>query len=186
MCSAIVLWFALRYTFGDDLFDRLFPFRRLPFILTQKWHLPFRMEEDLSRGNWLHDFFDSYTDDSHDTSSEVQPTVQVRTVYNHSKYLHKHPAGAARLQNVIEIGAECIVFSPLGPSIMSMDLMCILSTKPLMVKGIRGGDGSILIIGHTTLQTIEMVSQVMSMMCCAFAETGCFVLVHKILLSDWR
>lgn len=65
-------------------------------------------------------------------------------------------------------------------------LMCILSTKPLMVKGIRGGDGSVLIIGHVTLQTIEMVGQVMSMNRCAFAETGCYVLVHKSLLSDWR
>jgi hypothetical protein len=47
----------------------------------------------------------------------MQPSIQVRTVYNHPTHLLKHLAGVARLQNIIQIGAECIVCSPLGPSL---------------------------------------------------------------------
>lgn len=119
MCSALVLWFGIRYALGDDFFDRVFPFRGLTFVLTQKWQLP--LSKDSTRGNWLHDFYDFYTDEASDTTPETQASLQVRTVYNHPLYLVKHPAGTGRLQNILQLGAECIVFNPLGPSIMSLE-----------------------------------------------------------------
>jgi hypothetical protein len=42
-------------------------------------------------------------------------------LYNHPLYPVKHPAGTERLHNIIQIGAECVVFDPLGPSIMSLE-----------------------------------------------------------------
>ncbi|KAH4766329.1 hypothetical protein HBH62_253830, partial [Parastagonospora nodorum] len=74
MCSALVLWFGIRYALGDDFFDRVFPFRGLTFVLTQKWQLP--LSKDSTRGNWLHDFYDFYTDKASDTTPETQASLQ--------------------------------------------------------------------------------------------------------------
>jgi hypothetical protein len=76
------------------------------------------MDEDLTLGNLLYDF---YTDETSDTTSETQASLQVRTVYKHPLYLAKHPGDADRLQNITQISAECVVFDPMGPSIMSLE-----------------------------------------------------------------
>jgi hypothetical protein len=34
MCSALVVWFVIRYVLGDDWSDRLFPFKTSLFTLT--------------------------------------------------------------------------------------------------------------------------------------------------------
>lgn len=117
MFCTLVVWFGIRYVFGDDWFDRLFPFETSYYILTQKWQL--RMEKDPTIGNLLYDFYDTYTDESPGSSSRIQTSIQIRTVYNHPLYLAKHPAGAARLENIIQIGDTCIIFNPLGSNILS-------------------------------------------------------------------
>jgi hypothetical protein len=119
MVGALVPWFGLRYSLGDEFFERVFPFKRMLFILTQKWQL--QMSKDFTRGNLLHDFYDSYREENCEPSPGTQTSLQVRTVYNHPLYLDKHPGGGGRLQNIIQIGTECIVFNPLGPSIMSLE-----------------------------------------------------------------
>lgn len=119
MVSAVAKWFGIRYVFGDEWCDRVFPFKKLPVIFTQKWQLP--MSEDLTVGNLLYDFYDPYTVETSDAASETQTSIQVRTIFNYPLYQAKHPAGVARLQNMIQIGLECVVFDPLGPSIMSLE-----------------------------------------------------------------
>jgi hypothetical protein len=111
------MWFAVRYVVGDDWFDKLFPFKESSFFLTQTFHS--KLNKERTRGNLLHYFYDAFPDETVETTSETN--LQARTVYNHRSYLAKHPGGADRLQNIIQTGAKCIIFDPLGPNVLSME-----------------------------------------------------------------
>jgi hypothetical protein len=117
MWSVLTTWFAMRYVVGDDWFDKLFPFKESSFVLTQICYS--KLNKERTRGNLLHYFYDAFPDETFETTSETN--LQARTVYNHRSYLAKHPGGADRLQNIIQTGAKCIIFDPLGPNVLSME-----------------------------------------------------------------
>lgn len=98
MFCQLLLWMAIRYVIGDEIFDISFKFQKGQFALTQCW------EDGL-----LEPFYD---DPFH--CVESQPRIQIRTFYNHPNYLSKHPGGVGILQNVVQIDACNMLFEPDG------------------------------------------------------------------------
>ena len=106
----LLFWMAVRYLVGDEVFDSLFKFAKGQFTLTGNCYDPITPDMD---GNWLFPFFDK-------PSWRADPTIprrriRVRTIFNHSTYLSKHPGGEVRLHNGTEIDGCYIIFDPEKP-----------------------------------------------------------------------
>jgi hypothetical protein len=104
MWRQLILWLALWFVFGDEIFNKVFSDKLKPFSLRPD-------DEGL-----LSQFYDLPGAEE----SQLQPNIQLLTVYNDSTYTAKHPAGCARLEHVISIGNINYMFNPGGPSILSI------------------------------------------------------------------
>lgn len=115
MFCQFILWMAIRYLMGDDLFDASFKFGRGEFVLTQAWDLPLESAGNL--GNLLHPFYDL---PGYVSSGSIQrKRIATKTFYNHPTYLFKHPGGMGQLQNVTQIDKSNYILNPFAPSILS-------------------------------------------------------------------
>jgi hypothetical protein len=113
MFCQFILWMALRYLVGDTLFDELFKFQKGQFTLTQAWDEPINQLN--SRGNMLYPFYDDPPFEMTTDSSQEEPRIQTRTVFNHRTYPAKHPGGEALLHNGTRIDGEYMIFDPDAP-----------------------------------------------------------------------
>ncbi|KAJ5115557.1 hypothetical protein N7526_011438 [Penicillium atrosanguineum] len=107
MWCQVLLWMAIRYLVGDELFHQLFQFKKGEFAITQQSYQP--MDSRCKGGNLLYPLHDKplLVD-----VSETQTRIQILSVFNHPNYLKKHPGGMARLQNVVKIDDYNMVFEP--------------------------------------------------------------------------
>ncbi|KAL1581934.1 hypothetical protein WHR41_09518 [Cladosporium halotolerans] len=117
MFCQFVLWMAIRYLVGDDLFDASCEFGKGEFALTQAWDLP--MESAGNLGNLLHPFYDLPLPGDVFSGLSHQKRIITKTLYNHPTYLSKHPGGMGQLQNVTQIDGSNYIFQPFAPSILS-------------------------------------------------------------------
>lgn len=113
MFCQFILWMAIRYLVGDDLFDASFKFDKGGFVLTQAWDLP--LESTGNLGNLLHPFYDDFPGD---VFSSHQKHIATKTSYNHANYLSKHPGGMDKLHNVTKIGEWNYILNPSAPSVL--------------------------------------------------------------------
>jgi hypothetical protein len=60
-------------------------------------------------------------------------------------------------------------------------LMFVLSTEPLTVKHIKGGNESVLVVGQMPIESIEMAGSLVGIECHTSAETTCHTLSPKCL-----
>jgi hypothetical protein len=110
MFCQLLLWMAIRYLIGDAMFDKVFGFEKGQFILTQNWIDSMNIAR--SDGNLLHRFYDNPLLKQTSDPPESTTRIQTRTVYNHPKYLAKHPGGMGKLHNITQIDEFNIVFKP--------------------------------------------------------------------------
>lgn len=111
MESQLKIWIALLLTVGSSVLQEVMPFEEGQFALTQNWDIP--MNETGTAGSLLHRFYDSpQTKPANQLTSQTR--IHTGTVFNFRTYHAKHPAGIARLQNVIQIDEDYLIFDPTG------------------------------------------------------------------------
>ncbi|KAL7903797.1 hypothetical protein GGI35DRAFT_465215 [Trichoderma velutinum] len=103
-CSVALLW-GLRAVVGVKILRQRAQFAPGEFILTQYWDEP--MNSTGTKGNLLYRFYNYWPSLPVRTISSI---MQTSIVYNHNAYLQKHPGGAGRLYNTIQIGDEYLIF----------------------------------------------------------------------------
>ncbi|PCD21365.1 hypothetical protein AU210_016330 [Fusarium oxysporum f. sp. radicis-cucumerinum] len=106
MWCQLLLWMAIRFLLGDDVFNQTFRFEKGKFALTQSWGLP--MNKECTDGDLLNSFYDEPGADA------THYRVHTRTVCNDAAYLSKHPGGTTRLENFVKIGDRSFVFGGTG------------------------------------------------------------------------
>ena len=139
----LAFWFATRYTFGVTKVLSSFRLENGQFKLTQECYCP--MNKEGTDGNLLFPFYDHPSLYRRMTDlPESQTRIQIKAIFNHPKYLLRHPAGHARLLNVIQIGDSYIAFDP-EPSQPTFSLKELQHTRLEAYKRPRDDfDGEIL------------------------------------------
>ncbi|KAJ6016430.1 hypothetical protein N7540_011021 [Penicillium herquei] len=108
-CQIFILM-GIRFMVGDDLFDRWCRFELGILAIRQQCYKP---ASPLNKvGNPLFYFFDMPVPDDTRNTLGSQARIRMRAFFNHRRYLAKHPKGTARLENVIQIDNNCILFRP--------------------------------------------------------------------------
>lgn len=117
MFCQFILWMAIRYLVGDDLFDASFKFEAGDFVLTQSW-IESPDSKDLT-GNPLYWFYDA--PHPRDTLQGVttHQRIGTRTFFNHPAYLVKHLGGMDLLHNVTQIDGYNHIFHPASKNVLS-------------------------------------------------------------------
>ncbi|EHA21827.1 hypothetical protein ASPNIDRAFT_53663 [Aspergillus niger ATCC 1015] len=113
MWVALLLWMGIRYLIGDDLFHAIFKFEKGGFIITQNWDEPINKAGTV--GNLLYPFYDSPSLHKIAYFWESQTRIQIKTIHNHESYLAKHLGGLRRLENVVQVDDDYIIFDPGAP-----------------------------------------------------------------------
>ncbi|KAJ5115556.1 hypothetical protein N7526_011437 [Penicillium atrosanguineum] len=113
MFCQLLVWMAIRYLIGDNMFDLLFQFKKGEFTISQQCHKP--VDPATQIGNLLFPFYDRPLHDKTEYHLEARTRIQMRAFFNHPRYLAKHPKGTGRLQNVIQIDDCFITFRPGAP-----------------------------------------------------------------------
>lgn len=113
MFCQLLQWMAIRYLIGDDMFDRLFPFKKGEFTISQQCYKP--VDPATQIGNLLFPFYDRPLHEKAEYHLKSRARIQMRAFFNHPRYLSKHPKGTGRLQNVIQIDDYLVTFRPGAP-----------------------------------------------------------------------
>lgn len=109
IATQVYKWMGIRNLFGDEIFDTYFQFEKGHFVLTQNWADP--LNKFKTDGSLLFPLFDHPLLHQKACGSDLESRVRVKSVFNHERYLAKHPGGVSRLENVIQIDEDYIIFS---------------------------------------------------------------------------
>ncbi|OCL10054.1 hypothetical protein AOQ84DRAFT_431039 [Glonium stellatum] len=120
MFCQLLLWMAIRYLIGDELFDKVFNFKKGGFTLTQGLYEP--MNEAGSYGNLLDRFCDDPRRKKTTNFVESTTRIQLRAIFNHPEYPAQHPGGMDNHENVVQIDGYNFVLESVAPQNILSDL----------------------------------------------------------------